>query len=667
MPEPQETDETEVADGGEGPRTQEWIPEGLRDRTEDEGKAAEWPPSVHAASGGKSKRGRQLSQPNEEGPTQPGESESGNATERTSTGPPPEPPGWRAEIRGAVDRAAAEALEETAAIVSAEARQRFELETRELREELASKVKEVVEQASKDEGERSTALEERLSSQQRRLEEAIEGQRTSLDERLDAYRQELHRAIEDQRTSLDQHLDAQREKLDNAIEGQRQQLVGWFERSEQALAGVAERADGKVDELRGRIDSVDERVDSSISGLEQAISGSSDENKREIAELAQRLEGLIAESAEQLRAEDLSTAESISAELDGIKREVVDQGKLTDQRTEKLEATQADTAEGLAATIETLRNSSSEQEKRTREEVAAVRESANELLEGHASAIDTLDTRVSSNTASIESLTKWASDLAEKLESTSTEVRAAIGGEGERIRELGAALADLRSTIIGELRSSMAVQRDQLAELAPAVSGQDRDLEGIRQALSHRDEQFESEASKREQVEHRLTGTLEEMVERLARQTERLGEIDDRTLTGEAELKQRLERQGEDVAERFSRLTAQLENLRFSVEEIATRASGAPAGELSEPVADQDGPAEAPRPSAERASTEEGSGDLTLTDASFEDLRRFGLSVTQSARLIAFRDGNHGRIETEDLARVSGLPEELRQRLMELI
>jgi DNA uptake protein ComE-like DNA-binding protein len=48
---------------------------------------------------------------------------------------------------------------------------------------------------------------------------------------------------------------------------------------------------------------------------------------------------------------------------------------------------------------------------------------------------------------------------------------------------------------------------------------------------------------------------------------------------------------------------------------------------------------------------------------SFEQLRELGLSVTQSARLIAYRDTRGGFDSLDELDEVPGLPKELRRTL----
>jgi DNA uptake protein ComE-like DNA-binding protein len=58
-----------------------------------------------------------------------------------------------------------------------------------------------------------------------------------------------------------------------------------------------------------------------------------------------------------------------------------------------------------------------------------------------------------------------------------------------------------------------------------------------------------------------------------------------------------------------------------------------------------------------------GNGKLDLNRASFEELRNLGLSVTQSARLIAYRDVRSGFESLDELDDIPGLPKDTRAGL----
>jgi DNA uptake protein ComE-like DNA-binding protein len=87
--------------------------------------------------------------------------------------------------------------------------------------------------------------------------------------------------------------------------------------------------------------------------------------------------------------------------------------------------------------------------------------------------------------------------------------------------------------------------------------------------------------------------------------------------------------------------------------------------ELESSLADAKEPAQAPSVASEgkstttrRSSRKKGLPDLN--EASFEELRNLGLSVTQSARVIAYRDVRGGYQSLDELDEIPGLPKETR-------
>jgi DNA uptake protein ComE-like DNA-binding protein len=71
--------------------------------------------------------------------------------------------------------------------------------------------------------------------------------------------------------------------------------------------------------------------------------------------------------------------------------------------------------------------------------------------------------------------------------------------------------------------------------------------------------------------------------------------------------------------------------------------------------------AEPSKPRKRRAAKKQGA--LDLNRASFEDLRNLGLSVTQSARVIAYRDTRGGYESLDELDEIPGLPKGMRSSL----
>jgi hypothetical protein len=61
-----------------------------------------------------------------------------------------------------------------------------------------------------------------------------------------------------------------------------------------------------------------------------------------------------------------------------------------------------------------------------------------------------------------------------------------------------------------------------------------------------------------------------------------------------------------------------------------------------------------PKRSERAATTRPGNGALDLNRASFEDLRDIGLSVTQSARLVAYRDTGHSFGSVSEVEEIPG-------------
>jgi DNA uptake protein ComE-like DNA-binding protein len=54
---------------------------------------------------------------------------------------------------------------------------------------------------------------------------------------------------------------------------------------------------------------------------------------------------------------------------------------------------------------------------------------------------------------------------------------------------------------------------------------------------------------------------------------------------------------------------------------------------------------------------------LSLSDASFDELRDIGLSVTQAKRVIRYREENNGFTDVSELDRVPGFPKAFLTRL----
>jgi hypothetical protein len=95
--------------------------------------------------------------------------------------------------------------------------------------------------------------------------------------------------------------------------------------------------------------------------------------------------------------------------------------------------------------------------------------------------------------------------------------------------------------------------------------------------------------------------------------------------------------------------------------EVPTWISPPPAPEAPEPAEPMAEPAE-PMPEPVASTSEPPTpatppgGTLSINDASYEDLRNLGLSVTQTGRVLAFRERTKGFNSLDDLDRIPGFP-----------
>src|SRR5690606_8834002 len=108
--------------------------------------------------------------------------------------------------------------------------------------------------------------------------------------------------------------------------------------------------------------------------------------------------------------------------------------------------------------------------------------------------------------------------------------------------------------------------------------------------------------------------------------------------------------------------------------EPASDAAGAPeaqgagitAGEPAEqPSEDTPKDAEQPAEEAPEAAEPAGEGRVNINTASYEDLRALGLSVTQTGRVLAYRERTGGFTSLDELDQIPGFPREQRQQLRE--
>jgi DNA uptake protein ComE-like DNA-binding protein len=174
-------------------------------------------------------------------------------------------------------------------------------------------------------------------------------------------------------------------------------------------------------------------------------------------------------------------------------------------------------------------------------------------------------------------------------------------------------------------------QESRIAELENALEARENELE---QTLEEREAEFAQGVRELEAVFNERRSKLEERVTALDQ------ELEDR----EAELREQAA-QREELLGRINELEA----------ELADAERNAPARPMA---AESD-----IRPTAaERTGKTEGT-QLDVNSATFEELRDLGLSITQSARIIAHRDTRDRFRSLDELNGIPGLPKETRATL----
>lgn len=232
---------------------------------------------------------------------------------------------------------------------------------------------------------------------------------------------------------------------------------------------------------------------------------------------------------------------------------------------------------------------------------------------------------------------------------------------------------------------------DEERAMPVAESGTRVDTKKLQKAKQALEEQGEKDAELAERItdlEIELRMQAKEAEETLARTLEEreaefaaaLGERDEAIRERETELKRQLsdryEKRKADLSKDFNEWRAQLEDQMAALEngldvredEIREQAGKREAklvdriGELQEQLADAKlGTNEAPAQKRSRRGSK--NAELDVNDVSFEQLRELGLSVTQSARLIAYRETRGGFDSLDELDEIPGLPKETRSAL----
>ncbi|MGI9020330.1 MAG: helix-hairpin-helix domain-containing protein [Solirubrobacterales bacterium] len=215
--------------------------------------------------------------------------------------------------------------------------------------------------------------------------------------------------------------------------------------------------------------------------------------------------------------------------------------------------------------------------------------------------------------------------------------------------ELAAATTELEGRIRHEVVAEVDQRREEIALQGSAALAQ------AKAAIAETEQRLlrESEAKLRGERE-RTAGALGEATVQLRAE---LTEVE-RRLGGQIveEIRahaQAFERKRESLADGIQAITARLDTLEERVRGIA-----AESGETRDTLA-----VLARYRAPARAEGDNEVQGVDLNDASFEDLRRLGLSSTQAARVITHRDAMGGFDSVDRLKQVPGLPPKLFERI----
>jgi DNA uptake protein ComE-like DNA-binding protein len=176
--------------------------------------------------------------------------------------------------------------------------------------------------------------------------------------------------------------------------------------------------------------------------------------------------------------------------------------------------------------------------------------------------------------------------------------------------------------------------------LSERVAMLEKELRSARQELS---------ASEKESGEGRTSKRLAKAEETIKQQREERAELMKRIRELQTELRRQTKRVDAEVKQALRERKAELAALKAELAQAKPATRPAP-----------------PRGGARKANRLRGSrsnGALDLNQATFEELRSLGLSVTQSARLIAYRDVNDGYKSLQELDDIGGLSEKTRRLL----
>lgn len=216
------------------------------------------------------------------------------------------------------------------------------------------------------------------------------------------------------------------------------------------------------------------------------------------------------------------------------------------------------------------------------------------------------------------------------------ETRRALAEERERNADLAARVSDLQAELRAQTEEAEATLartvKEQEAEFAAALRERD-------EALKERETELKQQLSRR--YEKRKAELSKDFDERQAELGDQLAALEMRLDVREDELREQAGRREAKLEDRIRDLQEQLADAKLRTNEAASS-----------------------KKSRRRGGNK---GGPDVNEVSFEQLRELGLSVTQSARVIAYRETRGGFDSLEELDEIPGLPKDTRGILKDLL
>jgi DNA uptake protein ComE-like DNA-binding protein len=217
------------------------------------------------------------------------------------------------------------------------------------------------------------------------------------------------------------------------------------------------------------------------------------------------------------------------------------------------------------------------------------------------------------------------------------EARRALAEERERNADLTRRISDLQAQLRTQAEEAeetlVRTVKEQEAEFAAALRERD-------DALRERETDLKEQLSDR--YEKRKVELSKDFDERQAKLTDQLAALEMRLDVREDELREQASRREAKLEDRIRELQEQLADAKLGTNEAASQ-----------------------KKSRRRGVGKSGGPDVN--EVSFEQLRELGLSVTQSARVIAYRETRGGFDSLDELDEIPGLPKDTRDTLKGLL